>query len=156
MNNFQYNYFNYKPNKSKKNQLSNYLFRLIYIYIYVGSRFSGWAQRRTGIQAQRTQYNEYVESGSKSWTLMGQRLVWKLGMIKQELRTEPDSPTPRGKGLLIREYEFPPSLPPHCGRSLILYIPSFGSSSFYTCQSSMPILECTSHRPLLLTLCELL
>ena len=49
MNNFQYNYFNYKPNKSKKNQLSNYLFRLIYIYIYVGSRFSGWAQRRTGI-----------------------------------------------------------------------------------------------------------
>ena len=41
---------------------------------------------------------------------MEQRLVWKLGMIKQELRTEPDSPTPRGKGLLIREYEFPPSL----------------------------------------------
>ena len=44
---------------------------------------------------------------------MGQRFVWKLGMIKQELRTEPDGPTPRGKGLLIREYEFPPSLPPH-------------------------------------------
>ena len=39
---------------------------------------------------------------------MGQRLVWKLGMIKQELRTEPDGPTPRGKGLLIREYEFLP------------------------------------------------
>ena len=35
MNNFQYNYFNYKPNKSKKNQLSNYPFRLIYIYICV-------------------------------------------------------------------------------------------------------------------------
>ena len=33
MNNFQYNYFNYKPNKSEKNQLSNYPFRLIYIYI---------------------------------------------------------------------------------------------------------------------------
>ena len=110
MNNFQYNYFNYKPNKSEKNQLSNYPFRLIYIYIYVGSQFSGWAQRRTGIQAQRTQYNEYVENGSKSWTLMGQRLVWKLGMIKQELRIEPDGPTPREKGLLIREYEFPPSL----------------------------------------------
>ena len=43
---------------------------------------------------------------------MGQRLVWKLGMIKQDLRTEPDGPTPRGKGLLIREYEFPPSLTP--------------------------------------------
>ena len=39
---------------------------------------------------------------------MGQRLVWKLGMIKQELRTEPEGPTPRGKGLLIRKYEFPP------------------------------------------------
>ena len=35
MNNFQYNYFNYKPNKSEKNQLSNYPFRLIYIYIYI-------------------------------------------------------------------------------------------------------------------------
>ena len=41
---------------------------------------------------------------------MGQRFVWKLGMIKQELKTEPDGPTPRGKGLLIREYEFPPRL----------------------------------------------
>ena len=39
---------------------------------------------------------------------MGQLLVWKLGMIKQELRTEPDGPTPRGKGLLIQKYEFPP------------------------------------------------
>ena len=74
----------------------------------VGSRFFGWAQRRMGIQAQQTQYNEFVENGSKSWTLMGQRLVWKLGMIKQDLRTEPDSPTPLGKGLLIRKYEFPP------------------------------------------------
>ena len=41
---------------------------------------------------------------------MGQRLVWKLGMIKQELRTEPDGLTPQGKGLLIREYDFPPRL----------------------------------------------
>lgn len=122
----------------------------------VGSRFSGWAQRRTGIQAQQTQYNEFVENRSKSWALMGQRLVWKLEMIKQDLRTEPGGPTPRGKGLLIREYEFLPSLTPGCGRSPILYIPSFGLSSFYTCQSSMSILECTSHRPLFLTLCELL
>ena len=42
------------------------------------------------------------------------------------------------------------------GWSLLLYIPFFRSSSSYTYQSSMPILECTSHRPLLLTLCELL
>ena len=53
--------------------------------------------------------------------------------------TEPDGPTLQGKGLLVREYEFPSSLtsqalpPPSCGRSLILYIPSFGSSSPYTC-----------------------
>ena len=54
-------------------------------------------QRRMGIQAQRTQYNEFVENGFKSWALMGQRLVWKLGMIKQELRTELDGPSPGGK-----------------------------------------------------------
>ena len=48
-------------------------------------------------------------------------------------------------------------LSPSCfGWSLLLYIPLFRSSSSYTCQSSMPILECTSHRPLFLALCELL
>ena len=31
---------------------------------------------------------------------MGQRLVWKLGMIKQELRTEPTAQRPRGKDSL--------------------------------------------------------
>ena len=41
-------------------------------------------------------------------------------------------------------------------RSLLLYILLFCSSSSYTCQSSMPILECTSHRPSFLALCELL
>ena len=38
----------------------------------------------------------------------------------------------------------------------MLYILLLGSSSSYTCQSSMPILECTSHRPLFLALCKLL
>ena len=38
----------------------------------------------------------------------------------------------------------------------MLYTPLFRSSSSYTCQSSMPILKCTSHWPLSLTLCELL
>ena len=38
----------------------------------------------------------------------------------------------------------------------MLYIILLGSSSSYTYQSSMPILECTSHRPLFLALCELL
>ena len=136
-----------------------FFYSFLFIYIIVGSRFSSWAQRWTGIQAQQIQYNEFVKSGCKSWGLMGQRFVWKLRMIKQELRTEPGGPTSLGKGLIIREYEFPlsltPQVPSPCGRSLILYILSFGSSSSYTCQSSMPILECTSHWPLL-TLCELL
>ena len=56
--------------------------------------------------------------------------------------TEPDGPTPRGERLLVRGYEFTSSLtsqehplapPPLCGRSLMLYITSLGSSSPYTC-----------------------
>ena len=39
--------------------------------------------------------------------------------------------------------------------SVVIY-PLFRSSSSYTCQSFMPILECTSLRPLFLVLCELL
>ena len=41
-------------------------------------------------------------------------------------------------------------------RSLLLYILLLHSSSSYTYRSSMPILECTSHRPLFMELCELL
>ena len=137
---------------------SSFLLYCYYVYCRVTVFWLGLAT--DGIQAQRTQYNKFVESGFKSWALMGQRLVWKLGMIKQEIRTEPNGPTPWGKGLLIREYEFPPHTtsprPAPLVRSLILYIPPFSSSSSYTCQSSMPILECTSHRPFLLMLCELL
>ena len=43
-----------------------------------------------------------------------------------------------------------------CEISVVIYILRFCSSSSYTCQSSMPILECTSHRPFFLALCELL
>ena len=51
----------------------------------------------------------------------------------------------------------PPDRPPFLfGWSLLLYTPLFRSSSSYTCQSSMPILKCTSHRPFSLALCELL
>ena len=116
-----------------------------------------------GIQAQRTYYNEFVESGSKSWALMGQQLVLKLGMIKQELRIQHQTAQcPRGKGFSSEDMNshlvsLPRStLQPLCGRSLMLYITSFSSSSPYTCQSSMLILKCMSHRPLLLALCELL
>ena len=49
-----------------------------------------------------------------------------------------------------------PSRPPFFVRSLLLYILLFCSFSSYTYQSSMSILECTSHRPFFLALCELL
>ena len=47
-------------------------------------------------------------------------------------------------------------LPPLFGWSLLLFIPLFRSSSSYTCQSSIPILKCTSLQPFFLALCELL
>ena len=124
----------------------------------VGSQFSD-----------RAHYNEFVESGSKSWALMRRRLV--LGMKSTRNRA---AQRPREKGPLARGWECTnssrshksllpfsgpssPSWPsPFFVRSLLLYILLFCSSSSYTCQSSMPILECTSHRPFFLALCELL
>ena len=47
-------------------------------------------------------------------------------------------------------------LPPYFGWSLLLFISFFRLSSSYTCQSSMPILKCTSPQPFFLVLCELL
>ena len=84
-----------------------------------------------GIQAQRTHYNEFVESGSKSWALMGRQLVWEWAMIKQKLRTQNQTTLrSREKGLLVRECEFPTPLafqeplfsPLSSRRSLMLYI----------------------------------
>ena len=129
----------------------------------VGSRFSD-----------RAHYNEFVESGSKSWALMRRRLV--LGTKSTQNRA---AQRPKERGPLARGREcanpsrshrilLPISRPP-CfwasfsflavplfGWSLLLYIPLFCSSSFYTCQSSIPILKCTSHQPFFLALCELL
>ena len=116
----------------------------------------------------RAHYNEFVESGSKSWALMRRRLV--LGMKSTRNRA---AQCPREKGPLARgrkcanpsrshkslPFSGPPSPSwpsPFFVRSLLLYILLFCSSSSYTCQSSMPILECTSHRPFFLALCELL
>ena len=60
---------------------------------------------------------------------------------------------PRG----LSPFPWPPSSrSPFFVRSLLLYILLLHSSSSYTCWSSMPIPECTSHRPLFLALCELL
>ena len=123
----------------------------------------------------RAHYNEFVESGSKSWALMRRWLV--LGMKSTQNRA---AQCPREKGPLARGRECtnpsrshrsllpvsrPPCfwaslsflvVPPFFVGSLLLYILLFCSSSFYTCQSSMPILKCTSHRPFFLALCELL
>ena len=123
----------------------------------------------------RAHYNEFVESGSKSWALMRRRLV--LGMKSTQNRVA-QCPTEKGPFTRGREcanpswshrsllpVSWPPcflaslsflDVPPFFVRSLLLYIIFLCSSSSYTCQSSMPILECTSHRPFFLSLCELL
>ena len=88
-----------------------------------------------------------------------------------EKYTESEGERLREKGPLVRGRELPTPLasqepfsflwasfflavPPCFGWSLLLYIPLFRLSSSCTCQSSMLILECTSHRPLFLVLCE--
>ena len=85
-----------------------------------------------------------------------------------EKQTESGGPTSRGEGTprtrtgtrqplsVTQEPPFFPWASLSFLRSLLLYILLFCSSSSYTCQSSMPILECTSHRPFFLALCELL
>ena len=98
---------------------------------------------------------------------MRRRLV--LGVKNTQNRA---AQRPREKGPLTRGREPPTPLAPQeplpffwasfflflhllC-EIFVLYILLFRSSSTYTCQSSMPILECTSHRLLFLVLCELL
>ena len=91
-----------------------------------------------------------------------------------EKHTESSGPTSQGEGTPrsrtgmrqpLSVTQKPPSFlwaflfffaAPLFGWSLLLYIPLFRSSSFYTCQSSMPILKCTSHQSFFLALCELL
>ena len=122
----------------------------------VGSRFSD-----------RAHYNEFVENGSKSWVLMRRRLVLGVKNTQNLVAQRPreKGPHARGRGCAnpSRSYRglLPFSGPPHPSplsllRSLLLYILLLCSSSSYTCQSSMPILECTSHRSFFLALCELL
>ena len=131
-----------------------FFFLNINIIPIVGSRFSD-----------RAHYNEFVENRSKNWALMRRRLV--LGVKNTQNRT---TQRPKEKGRLAWGRELPTPLasqeplsflwafwPPSCfGWSLLLYTTFFRSSSSYTCQSSMPILKCTSHRPFFLASCELL
>ena len=110
----------------------------------VGSRFS-----------YRAYYNEFVKSGAKSWALMRRWLV--LGMKGTQNQV---AQRPKEKGPLAWEREC--ANPSRSRRSPLVYGPPllfilfFRSSSSYTCQSSMPILKCTSPQPFFLALCELL
>ena len=111
----------------------------------------------------RAHYSEFVESGSKSWALMRQRLVLGMKSAQNQAAQRPTEKGPfaRGQGCAIPSWSYRRFLPfsgppPLLVRSLLLYILLFCSSSSYTCQSSKPILKCTSHRPSFLTLCELL
>ena len=83
--------------------------------------------------------------------------AYRIGRLKGPREKEPlarglESPTP-----LASLEPFPlcwaPSFPV---RSLLIYILLLHSSSSYTCRSSTSIFECTSHRPLFLSFCELL
>ena len=122
--------------------------------IIVGSRFSD-----------RAHYNEFLESGSKSWALIRRRLVSGVKNTQSREAQRPrekgpfargrESPTPlghTGASFLSLGLPFLPGRPPFFVRSLLLYILLFRSSFSYTCQSSMSIL----HQPFFLALCELL
>ena len=123
----------------------------------MGSRFSDL-----------THYNKFVENGSGSWALIRRRLVLRgknvqdrtaqrsqgEGNPRSRTRIPNSSRIPRAFLLFLWPFLF--SSPPFSMRSPLSYILLPHSSSSYTCRSSIPILECTSHRPLFLALCELL
>ena len=128
----------------------------IFFFLYVGTRFSD-----------RAHYNEFVESGSGSCALIRWRLVLRgekctrLDGLRSQgegtpcLRTKIPNSSRIPRGSLLFLGLFLPGRPLFV-KSLLLYILLLHLSSSYTCRSSMPILECTSHRPLFMTLCELL
>ena len=81
-----------------------------YIYIYiVGSQFSD-----------RAHYNEFVESGVKSWALMKRRLVLGMKGTRNQAAQHPREKGPFARG---REYANPfrsrRSLPPVSGPPLL-------------------------------------
>ena len=108
-------------------------------------------------------YNEFVESGSKSWALMRRWLVLGMKSTPNQAaqRLKEKGPLARGRGCAIPSRSFRRLLPfsrplLFFVRSLLLYIILLCSSSSYTYQSSKPILKCMSHRPSFLALCGLL
>ena len=75
-------------------------------------------------------------------TIQGDEFLYKL--IKQSKR----------RIVITTVFSYNSPYPPLM-EGLLHYIVPFESSWSYTCQSSMPILECMSHLPLLLMFCEL-
>ena len=121
---------------------------LLLLLLFVGSTFFrlGQAPWIDGIWARQTHYNEFVESGSKSWARMRQWLMWQVEMIEQELRTQGrtgsqfEGTSSSLDGMNSHLVWFtrgmkeepgphpspPPQSPPSCGRSLTLYGFCFG------------------------------
>ena len=119
-------------------------------------------------QTQQAQYNEFGrEAGSRTGPLWGLhqrsgRIVreWdhqrRRGGVKVYPRASSEdgffffsSDTSRLELSGVFRTAIPPIVWP-----LLLFISLFRSSSSYTCQSSMPILKCTSPQPFFLAFCE--
>ena len=120
------------------------------------------------IQTQQAQYNEFGrEAGSRTGPLWGLRQrsgrivrerdhQRRRGGVKVYPRVSSEdgffffsSDTSRLELSGVFRTAIPPIVWP-----LLLFISLFRSSSSYTCQSSMPILKCTSPQPFFLAFCE--
>ena len=122
--------------------------------IYVGSRFLN-----------RAHYNEFgKEMGPKVELWWGDDLFWGWKIHRTGRPNVPRrkgaSPEDGNSQLLSHPRSLSPFYVP--SRLLLLWVisvviyPSLPFILLLICQSSMPILECTFHRPLFLALCELL
>ena len=102
--------------------LSKWSLLLLWVMrVYVGSRFSDQAH-----------YNEFVESGAKSWAAMRRRLV--LGMKGTQNRASQSS---QGEGIPhLRTGMRQPPLD-HVGASLLFFAPSLGGLCCYLFISSV-------------------
>ena len=119
-------------------------------------------------QTQQAQYNEFGrEAGSRTGPLWG--LHQRSGRIVRErdhqrrrggVKVYPRASSEDGffffssdSSRLELSGVFRTTIPPIVW-PLLLFISLFRSSSSYTCQSSMPILKCTSPQPFFLAFCE--
>ena len=129
----------------------------IYIYIYIYCRVTvfwpsplqwicrEWSQKLGFDEATACFGDEkHTESGGPTFQGEGTPRL-RIGM-RQPLSVMQEPPS----------YFWASLPPPPFGWSLLLFIPFFRLSSSYTCQSSIPILKCTSYQSFFLVLYELL